>query len=94
MGKTEDKRRSRRRRVLKEGKIILDAAPFSIKCLVRDYSDGGAKLRLTASTKLPKAFRLLFVTEGSLYPTELVWRHGDDLGVAFTGEAELPPPPV
>lgn len=81
-------------RVLKEAKIILDAPPFFIKCIVRDQSADGAKLRLLASTVLPATFRLRFMTEGSLYPAELVWRDGDDLAVAFTGEPEPPPPSI
>jgi hypothetical protein len=88
-----EKRRQRRGRVLKEGRIVLnDSSTALIDCIIRDRSESGAKLRVPAPTALPKTFGLLCVTEGLVYPAEVMWRRGDDLGVAFVGDPSRAPP--
>ena len=86
MAEMDEKRRFRRRRVLREGRLLLEAGLSPIKCIIRDESEGGAKLRVSVPTELPKNFSLVLVAEGTTYPAELVWRRGDDVGVAFVGE--------
>ena len=75
-----------------EGRPILNAGWSLVSCAIRDQSEAGAKLRLPAPTSLPNNFGLLCVTKGMLYQVELMWRHGDDLGVAFVGQPRRAPP--
>jgi hypothetical protein len=89
----DDKRKSRRSRVLREGRLVLNNSGTAlIDCVIRDKTEGGAKLRILAPTALPKTLELLCITEGMLYPAEIIWRHGDDLGVAFVGPPRRAPP--
>ena len=84
-----EKRKFRRRRVLREGRLILAPGSTPIKCIIRDESEGGAKLRVPAQVTLPQSFSLVFVTEGKMYLAQLVWRRDDDAGIQFVG---LPQP--
>jgi hypothetical protein len=92
MESMDENRRCRRRRVLKEGKIVLNAGWSLVNCAVRDQSQIGAKIRVPSPTVLPNTFGLLCVTEGMIYPARTVWRCGDDLGVAFFDRPKRAPP--
>ena len=92
MDDIDDLRKHRRNRTLKEGQIVYNSGSSLIDCIIRDRSESGAKLRLPAETVLPKSFELLSVADGLLYPAEIKWRRGDEVGVMFVG-APTPAPP-
>jgi two-component system cell cycle response regulator len=92
VGDLDDKRKCRRRRVLREGRIVLKSGSSLINCIIRDQTASGAKLRVPAPTELPKNFGLVCLTDGMLFPAEIVWRRGDDMGVAFVGPPRRAPP--
>ncbi len=86
----EEHRTSHRRRMLKEGKAVLSDRVV-IDCIVRDISEGGARLEFAAPTELPDNFRLLVSSLNLLVPVTPTWRHGLKAGVRFTGPgAERP----
>jgi hypothetical protein len=87
----DDKRRFRRQRVLREGRLVFNAGSSVINCIIRELGPGGARLRVPAPTNLPRSVGLMCLTSQMLYPSEIVWRHGDDLGVVFTGEPRRVP---
>lgn len=86
----EEKRQDRRRRTLKEGKIILSEWT-TLDCVIRDLSSGGAHLRLGGLTSLPPSFRLLIVDEKTVTPVDLLWQRGLSAGVALTGPGQPAP---
>ena len=92
MERMNENRSCPRRRVLKEGRIVLNAGWSLVNCAVRDQSQSGARLRVSLQTALPNTFGLLCVTEGMIYPARTVWRRGDDLGVAFVDRPKRAPP--
>lgn len=63
-----------------------------VNCAIRDQSESGAKIRVPAPTAIPSTFGLLLTTEGMIYPARTMWRHGDDLGVAFVDRPKRAPP--
>jgi hypothetical protein len=85
-------RRSQRRRVLKDGRIVIRRGWSLIDCAIRDLSAGGARLTVKPECELPKEFDLLYVTDQLLIPCEIRWRRGDRLGVRFTGPSRKAPP--
>jgi hypothetical protein len=88
---SEDKRSQQRRRILKDGRVLLPGSRVSYDCAIRDLSETGAKLRLQLdSITLPNEFELVFVAEGLAHPVILKWQRGREAGVAFNG----PPRPV
>jgi hypothetical protein len=85
VGNMDDKRSRRRNRVLRDGKIVFNGGTSLINCIIRDQTEGGAKLQVPAPTSLPTNFELLCLTEGMTYPAQIAWRRGDHVGVAFVG---------
>jgi hypothetical protein len=88
--KTEIRRAHVRQRRLKDGKLVFYDGLITIDCVVRDWSEGGARLKCSQFIILPKYFHLLLRAEWVMYPVELRWRRGDNLGVMFKGPAEPP----
>ncbi len=78
-----------RRRMLKQGKVILTDWTV-LDCIVRDISETGARLAFGGPTSLPKEVRLLVVSSNEMFPGEVAWQRGLNAGVYFTG----PPQPA
>ena len=79
------RREKHRQRALKEAQIVFNSSQSVINCTIRDRSQNGAKLRLASAAALPDNFEVFILSELRLYPSELRWRRGDDLGVEFVG---------
>jgi hypothetical protein len=80
-----------RQRRLKDAKLVFNGGLSVIDCVVRDWSDGGARIKCSQAIVLPKYFHLLVKAEWVMYPIELRWRKLEDIGVSFRGPAEAPP---
>ena len=87
-----DKRCAQRRRMLKDGRIVINKGWSLIDCAIRDMSTAGARLSVKPECELPDELELLFVTEETLVPCQLCWRRGNRLGVKFTGPSRKSPP--
>lgn len=81
----DEKRKSPRRRVLKEGKIVYADGLRVFDCTIRDMSAGGAKLLIASTVGLPDTFHLYEKSSGMLYPAKVAWRQSNSLGVEFQG---------
>jgi PilZ domain len=81
----DDKRKSHRRRVLKEGKIVFADAMRVIDCTIRDMSPEGARLLIANTVGLPDTFTLYEKSTGMLHPASVVWRQSNALGIKFEG---------
>jgi hypothetical protein len=78
-------RANSRRRVLKEGRIVIGRGWPNVPCAIRDTSPNGARLLVKAESKVPGRFELEFVSDLTFVPCELCWRRGDQLGVRYIG---------
>ncbi len=78
-----------RNKTLKEAKVVLSDWS-SIDCLVRNLSEGGARLEFGDPTPLPQHFFVLIKSTNMLIPAQRTWLHGAVAGVEFTG----PPRPA
>lgn len=81
-----DNRRARRMRSLKQGKIAFFDQYCSVDCVVRDLSDTGAKLVLSAMPHSLENLVLHVPMDGFSVPVEKVWSNGNTWGVRFIGE--------
>ena len=88
----ENKRRSPRHRVLKDGKIVLKNNWSVVDCCVRDLSDTGARLTCQDPLAVPNEFRLLFPATLTIRDAAVVWRRNDQVGVHFTSPSRKAPP--
>ena len=86
----EEGRSSLRRRMLKEGKLLLSDTQI-FDCRIRDMSDGGARVELASFFELPKQLRLWVVSTNLVMPAELAWQRGQMIGLRFTGPAQPAP---
>lgn len=74
-----------RHRSLKQGLVSYHNDDITVPCIVRDLSEGGAKLQFERLVQLPKEFFLNIPLDGAKYPAEVQWTRGQTCGVRFTG---------
>ena len=81
-------RRSQRRRVLKEGKLIFGKAQSVVDCIIDNVSDGGAHVRITSSHGVPQDFYLVEANRGIIHKAEVAWRTTTGIGLKLLGPLE------
>lgn len=81
--------RAQRYRVLNGGKLIVNDGQSVIDCVIRDMSEGGARVRITIPTMLPKQLEMLVVKNNMLYPVEVRWNRNSEAGLQFTGPGKV-----
>jgi hypothetical protein len=74
----DEHRASRRRRVLKSGKIIYGNGSIVIDCTIRNITDTGAQLKVPTSIGIPDQFEF-----SKRRPIVAKWRKGDLIGILF-----------
>lgn len=79
---TSERRRNPRVALVKLGQIIYHRAICVMDCVILNFSDHGAALRLEGPYRLPASFRLR-IHRGPTYHCEVCWRHGNKLGIRF-----------
>ena len=87
-----DNRQARRHRILKDGKIVFNRHASIIDCSIRDRGTTGARLQVGTQAEIPDEFELLFVSKNEIVPARVMWRRGELLGIAYTGELKRAPP--
>jgi hypothetical protein len=80
--KMTDRRRYPRIPARIPAKIIFDCFT-AVGCVVRDLSEGGARLDVQGAGTLPPVFDLLADGAEGFRTCEVAWRSGDHLGVSF-----------
>jgi hypothetical protein len=86
-GRKED-RKSPRRRVLKEGKVVFGRTQSVIDCTIDNQSDGGAHIRLQSAHGLPDDFYLVEANRGLIHKAEVAWRTTTGMGLRILGPIE------
>ncbi|MEE7457511.1 pilus assembly protein PilZ [Methylorubrum populi] len=86
---SSDKRQEVRKRTFLKGRIHFNKGASSMDCLIRDFSEMGARLELSETNTLPEVFDLYIPQKEMTLRSNLRWRRGDAVGVAFA-EASKP----
>jgi hypothetical protein len=81
----KNQRRSQRRRVLKEGKLIFGKAHSVVDCVIDNVSDGGAHIRINSSHGVPLDFYLVEANRGVIHRAEVAWRTTTGIGLKILG---------
>lgn len=76
-------RRAERLRTYIGARAVFNNGQSTMDCQVRNLSQTGAKLTLSESVGLPKAFILEIPSRNKSFKAELRWRAGDSVGVEF-----------
>lgn len=78
-----DRRVEHRRRTYLGAQVIFNRRLNVYDCLVRDMSEGGAKLVFAAPAMLPASFEIVVNTSGDSKQAEVKWRSKLAAGVSF-----------
>jgi PilZ domain len=65
-----------------------------IDCLVRDFSDSGARIELNGSATLPHTFDLFFPLRQATFRAQVRWRGENEIGLTFENPESAPTDPV
>ena len=55
----------------------------TINCLISNMSIFGAALEVSNHNNVPERFNLFFKADGTKIPCHVIWRKGEQMGVAF-----------
>ena len=79
----DNRRASLRRRTLRSARILWNGRSSTLECVIRDQSEGGARVRLTDPTPLPKQVELHFLNDNMVVACETCWSRGSEYGLRF-----------
>ena len=81
-----NRRAEQRHRVLKKATVYSTDGMFTIDCIVRDLSTGGARISVAGEFCLvPDHFNLVMAHSGETFPAEKRWQRGGEVGLMFLG---------
>ena len=69
------------------GKIAFNNRWCTIDCLVRNMSEGGAKLEFAEPVQVPGELDLIIPMKGDSRRVQVVWRRAKTLGITFVDKA-------
>ena len=84
----KNQRKSPRRRVLKEGKLVFGQTHSVVDCTIDNQSDGGAHIRITSTHGVPEDFYLVEANRGIIHKAEVAWRTTTGMGLRILGPLE------
>ena len=74
-----------------QGRIFFNNRRTSYDCLIRDFSEHGAKLKFSSTIATPDAVELFIPAKEESYRARIVWRNADEVGVCFDCADKSPP---
>lgn len=78
----DEHRMKPRLRALKAGRLVLPGGYSTFDCMIRNLSEGGAKITLESTVPIPDRFDLRF-EDGTTHPCRVCWRNSKEMGVEF-----------
>jgi len=78
-----DQRIAPRLKALLAAKISFNNGQSTLDCLIRNLSDTGAKLIVSAAVTLPECFDLIIPQKSETRRARIAWRRGEEIGVRF-----------
>jgi hypothetical protein len=80
---TGERRKFPRQKSLLRGRIVFNNQATVVDCVIRDISEGGARLVFSGAVQKPDVFELHIPAKAQVLTAHVHWRHGEDLGVSF-----------
>lgn len=85
----EENRRKPRMRTFKSGLLVFNEGRSTLDCVVRNISEGGAKLSFNQVADIPNVFHIS-LSDGAKKTCRIVWRKSLDVGVSFDAPEDAP----
>ncbi len=79
-----ERRRSPRQRSFLRGCIYFNQRRGAVDCLIRDVSSDGARVIFSDAVSVPDIVELHIPQKERTLRARVQWRHGDEVGLAFT----------
>lgn len=86
----KERRLSSRHKSFLQGRIYFNNRRSTIDCLIRDYSEAGARLKFSETVNVPEAMELYIPNREQVHRARVEWRSGDEMGVSFDDNARSP----
>jgi hypothetical protein len=83
-----DRRRATRQKSFLRGCLHFNNRRSSLDCLIRDISASGARLIFSDTVTIPDVVDLYIPQKEQTLRSQVHWRHGDEIGVAFVHGAQ------
>jgi len=78
-----ERRRIARQKSFLQGRVFFNNRRTSVDCLIRDFSDLGARLKFSGAVATPEIVELHIPNKDETYRARVQWRNGDEMGVSF-----------
>lgn len=86
----EEHRSRPRTRTFKSGRLVFNDGRSTLDCVVRNISEGGAKLSFNQVAAIPDVFQIS-LSDGAKKTCRIVWRKSLDVGVSFDVPGDTTP---
>jgi len=86
----EERRAVPRQKSFLQGRIYFNHRRSSVDCLIRDYSEQGARLKFSEAVNVPEAIELYIPNKEETHRARVEWRIGNEVGVSFGTEIQSP----
>jgi hypothetical protein len=81
-----ERRQTSRQKSFLRGRVIFNKGRFSLDCMVRDLSNLGARIIFADNVNVPDIVDLHIPQRNKTARALVTWRHGDEIGIAFSEE--------
>jgi hypothetical protein len=85
-----ERRAASRQKSFLQGRIYFNNRRSSVDCLIRDFSEQGARLRFSETANVPEAIELYIPNKDEFHRARVEWRSGNEMGVSFGEEVRSP----
>jgi hypothetical protein len=86
-----ERRRTARQKSFLRGMIHFNNRRSAVDCLIRDISPYGARLIFSDAVTTPDVLELYIPQKEQTLRVQVIWRHGQEVGVAFAQAATVEP---
>jgi len=89
--RTVERRKVSRNKSFLRGMIYFNNRRNAVDCLIRDISPYGARLIFSDAVTTPDVLELYIPQKEQTLRVHVIWRHGQEVGVAFAQAAQMDP---
>jgi hypothetical protein len=93
MMRTTERRAAVRHKSFIQGRIYFNHRRSSMDCVIREFTDIGARLEFSDVAALPDTFEVYVPSKDRYFRAQAVWHKGNNIGVMWMPEGSTHPVP-